>query len=313
MGPTGCGKTYLVELLFSRILGLPTIIADMTSFTETGYIGDSVSNLFTRLVQAAGGDQLKAAVGVICLDEFDKLAACGSRARFGGQGTTKDVSGYGVQRELLKLLETTNVHAGEGQESEKTQVRTADIPFIACGAFSGFKAVIKSMQYEPCIGFGVKVKRQKSRKVITERVAAEEVAPVANFAEYGMLPELMGRFSRIVPLQPMGVDELMKILTNQVIVRYQKELASEGVRLEIEPPILERIARECLKMETGARGIVASLAAHLENACFDVYSLQDPSGSVIRVREESGRITTELTAGTGDGEIGAVTLQALCA
>ena len=110
----------------------------------------------------------------------------------------------------------------------------------------------------------------------------------------------MGRFSRIVPLQPMGMQELLKILTTQVIVRYQKELESSGIQLEIATPTLEKIALECLRMETGARGIVASLAAHLENACFNVYSLPSPSGSVIRVRCDGGRVVTEVME-SGDG------------
>jgi ATP-dependent Clp protease ATP-binding subunit ClpX len=297
LGPTGCGKTFLVELLFGRILGLPTIIADMTSFTETGYIGDSVGSLFPRLVQAAGGDARKAAVGIICLDEFDKLAGSGSRARFAGQGTTKDVSGYGVQRELLKMLEKVDLHEGDDADRAGATMSTVDLPFIACGAFSGFKAAIRNMRHDPSIGFGTIPGRPAVGSSFTESVADEEVVPAANFAEYGMLPELIGRFGRIIPLQPMGVLELQQILSTQVVERYRAELTAEGVRLEIAPPVLERLAERCLLMQTGARGIAATLSGHLERACFDVYSSQTAAGSVIRIKCDGDRIVTEVAAG----------------
>ncbi|HEX8852566.1 MAG TPA: AAA family ATPase, partial [Pyrinomonadaceae bacterium] len=147
VGPTGCGKTFLVELLFRNILKLPTVVVDITSFTESGYVGDDVRTILTRLIAAAGDNPLLAACGVVCLDEFDKLASSGSSARFAGQGTTKDVSGYGVQRELLAMLEGTDVMVpmdyGFSAYGQRAELSTRNIPFIACGAFSGLDELLQ--------------------------------------------------------------------------------------------------------------------------------------------------------------------------
>jgi len=143
MGPTGCGKTYMVELLFNKILKLPNIIVDITTFSETGYIGEDVTTILTRLINAAEGDPGWASCGIVCIDEFDKLATSRSNARFSGEGTTKDVSGLGVQRELLKMLESTQILVpldyGYSAYGQKVSLSTEDISFLACGAFSGFK------------------------------------------------------------------------------------------------------------------------------------------------------------------------------
>jgi ATP-dependent Clp protease ATP-binding subunit ClpX len=150
LGPTGCGKTFLVELLFRHIFKLPTVIIDITSFTESGYVGDDVRTILTRLINAAEGNPYLASIGVVCLDEFDKLAAASSNARFAGQGTTKDVSGYGVQRELLAMLESTEVMVpmdyGFSAFGQRVKLSTRDIPFIACGAFSGLDELLRPEQ-----------------------------------------------------------------------------------------------------------------------------------------------------------------------
>src|ERR687884_1026806 len=146
-GPTGCGKTFLVELLFRHFFRLPTVVVDITSFTEAGYVGDDVRTILTRLIAAADDDTMLAECGVICLDEFDKLASAGSSARFAGQGTTKDVSGYGVQPELLARLESSTVSVpmdyGFSAFGQRSEVSTRDIPFIACGAFSGLDELLR--------------------------------------------------------------------------------------------------------------------------------------------------------------------------
>src|SRR5918997_2322146 len=148
VGPTGCGKTFMVELLFRHILKLPTVVVDITSFTESGYVGDDVRTILTRLIAAAGDNPDLAQCGVVCLDEFDKLASSSSNARFAGQGTTKDVSGYGVQRELLGMIHGTDVVVamdhGFSEYGPRVQLSTRHVPFIACGAFSGLDEMLKA-------------------------------------------------------------------------------------------------------------------------------------------------------------------------
>src|SRR3954462_14222290 len=158
VGPTGCGKTYLVELLFQQILRLPTVIIDITTYSETGYVGQDPSTILTRLLHAADDNPLLASVGIICLDEFDKIASGQNNAMFAGAGTTKDVTGLGVQRELLKMLEASEVvvpleltHSTYG---DHIVMSTGDIAFVACGAFSGFQQVARRRGAVDKIGFG---------------------------------------------------------------------------------------------------------------------------------------------------------------
>src|SRR5215510_16259426 len=193
VGPTGCGKTFLVELLFQQIFQLPTVIVDITSFTESGYIGDDVNTILTRLVYAAEGNLLMASCGIVCLDEFDKLASSTSNSRFAGEGTTKDVSGYGVQRELLKIVEGADVMApmdyGYSSYGQRAHLSTRDIPFIACGTFSGMDEIQRSQ------GKSIGFRTNKEREIEQQSQIMEEIEV---FQRYGFLPELMGRFARIV-------------------------------------------------------------------------------------------------------------------
>jgi ATP-dependent Clp protease ATP-binding subunit ClpX len=195
------------------------------------------------------------------------------------------------------MLESSDIHDSDANRAAEAHIHTQDIPFIACGAFSGFKTTVDQRRHNPNIGFAALPGGLMGGEPICERVTEEEILPVANFAAYGMLPELMGRFSRIVPLQPMGMKELLQILSTQVIERYRKELGMAGIHLDIEPGVLERIARECLIRETGARGIASSLGNHLEQACFSVYSLADPAGSVVQVKCNGDRIDVTLETG----------------
>ena len=294
MGPTGCGKTYLVELLFRKILKLPTLIVDITSFTESGYVGDSVPNLVTRLVEAASQDVERASVGIICLDEFDKIAGSQSRAAFGGQGTTKDVSGYGVQRELLKMVEAGNFPSSRDDSGRSRTLNTRDVPFIACGAFSGFQHAVSRLHAGVSIGFGVTPGPAAPHgSFITQRLDEGDVMAAANFAEYGMLPELMGRFARVVPLQPMGREELLRILRFSVVEQYRKELAAEGIGLDVPDTVLHALVAEALITETGARGIGAVLSRRLERACFDAYSTPGKNRT-IRLLMDGSSLVCEL-------------------
>ena len=193
VGPTGCGKTYLVELLFGRILKLPTALVDITTYSETGYVGQDPSTILTRLLHAADDNPMLASIGIVCLDEFDKISSGQNNAIFAGAGTTKDVTGMGVQRELLKMLEASEVvvpleltHSTYG---DHVVLSTADIAFVAAGAFSGFQQVSHRRNNRDSIGFGRESSiRRYGPDAIAVDFTAEEVESVANFQAYGFLP-----------------------------------------------------------------------------------------------------------------------------
>jgi ATP-dependent Clp protease ATP-binding subunit ClpX len=263
VGPTGSGKTFLVESLFQQLFHLPTLIVDVTSFTESGYVGDDVHTILTRLVFAAEGDLLLAQCGVICLDEFDKLASSTSNARFAGEGTTKDVSGYGVQRELLKLLEGTDVMVpmdfGYSAYGQRAPLSTRDLPFIACGTFSGMEQVLKASS--KAIGFHDKAGADAQDAPVLEEIEG--------FQRYGFLPELMGRFTRIVRFQALSPATLKQILSENVLPQFIREFQLEGLQLTITDAALDYIIERSLKRGTGARGLHANLVAAVEQAAFE--------------------------------------------
>lgn len=267
IGPTGCGKTFIVEMLFQQILNLPTVVIDITSFTESGYVGDSVQTILTRLIDDTDGQPHLAACGVICLDEFDKLAASTSNARFAGQGTTKDVSGYGVQRELLKIIEGTEVMApmdyGYSEWGGRSQLSTRNIPFIACGVFPG---LVESTEPRNGMGFGADAETDEL-VVPTKPISAE------SFNKFGFLPELVGRFSRVVHFSALGDDTLKKILRQNVLPRYVEEFRGEGIKLTVTQKALDHIVAEAQVRETGARGLEAELLQTLEQAAYDTFLL----------------------------------------
>ncbi len=294
IGPTGCGKTHLVELLFQNILRLPTVIVDITTYSETGYVGQDPNTIITRLLHAADDNPLLASIGIICLDEFDKIASGQNNAIFAGAGTTKDVTGMGVQRELLKMFEAGEVvvpleltHSTYG---DHIVMSTADIAFIAAGAFSGFQQVARRRGAVDRIGFG----RGKAKgtglglDTIAVTFTPEEVENIANFQAYGFLPELMARFTRIVPFRALDSSTLKDILRGNVIDRMTREFEDEGFRLVVTEDVLDYVVGESIKRETGARGLAAILTRHLENAAFDVFS-EHPGGEV-RLELSGGEI-----------------------
>ena len=284
IGPTGCGKTFLVELLFQHIFKLPTVIIDITSFTESGYIGDDVRSILTRLVNAASGNVPLASVGVVCLDEFDKLAAASSNARFAGQGTTKDVSGYGVQRELLAMLENTEVMVpldyGFSAFGERVKLSTRDIPFIACGAFSGLDELLRSEKGG--LGF-------RSGGRAAERTGLDEVG---SFQKYGFLPELIGRFARTVSFPPLSDETLRQILLENVLPQFQNEFRSEGLALIVTEAALMHIIARSQKRGTGARGLHTELVGAIEQAAFDTF--MSTGNAEVTITLSEGRLTGEV-------------------
>ncbi|MBI1764472.1 MAG: AAA family ATPase [Acidobacteria bacterium] len=286
VGPTGSGKTFLIESLFQQLFHLPTLIVDVTSFTESGYVGDDVHTILTRLVYAAEGDLLLAQCGVICLDEFDKLASSTSNARFAGEGTTKDVSGYGVQRELLKMLEGKDVMVpmdfGASAYGQRAPLSTLDIPFIACGTFSGMDDVLKATSKS--IGFKDKANNAEAGSPVLEEIEG--------FQRYGFLPELMGRFARIVRFQSLSAATLKQILHDNVLPQFVREFQLEGLHLNVTDGALDFIIERSLKRGTGARGLHANLVAAVEQAAFD--NFQRVTNAEIVIEVARGNLRSEL-------------------
>lgn len=258
LGPTGCGKTHLVELLFREILEVPTVVVDVTQFSETGYVGNDVSSILTRLVEAAG-DPAWARCGVVCLDEFDKLAGSSSTARFAGQETTKDVSGWGVQRSLLTLLgaeyaEYSPDHGFSGR-TRPGLLRLAGVTFIACGAFSGLRG-------------GGPVARPLGFGAGAPAAPRPEELEVTALDRYGFMPELLGRFTRMVELSTLGEAELRAILGEQVR-RYRRELNADGLDLQVDSTTADALVSDALGRGVGARGLRSAITRMVEEVVYD--------------------------------------------
>jgi len=296
LGATGTGKTFLVEILFREILGVPTVIADMTRFSESGYVGDDVQMLLSQLYEMANQERGWASCGVICLDEFDKLAASRSNARFAGEGTTKDVSGFGVQRGLLTLLSGHSspfpMDFGYSSHGARTSMPLSNIMFIACGAFSGLKETAELGHRDVQIGFGGSPKAEDDGTLAT-RIGMELLENTRAFANYGILPELTGRFSRLVPFQPLETEVLQTILEDNVVSSYRREFASEGVELIITDAAVAHVIAAARRRETGARGLRASLVPHLEEAAYETFGSDQPGKAILDVDGEEIRLKVE--------------------
>jgi ATP-dependent Clp protease ATP-binding subunit ClpX len=299
VGPTGCGKTYLIELLFQQILRLPTVIIDITTYSETGYVGQDPSTILTRLLHAADDNPLLASIGIVCLDEFDKIASGQNNAVFAGAGTTKDVTGMGVQRELLKMLESSEVvvpleltHSTYG---DHIVLSTSDIAFVAAGAFSGFHQVVRNRASRDRIGFGREQAGVPAADGIAVSFTADEVEQLGNFQAFGFLPELLARFTRFVPFAALDSGTLMDILRTSVIDRLTREFEDEGFALKVDDDVLHHVIGESLKRETGARGLSSILTRHLENAAFEAFA-ESPGGEV-HVRLDHGAIQVDVQSG----------------
>lgn len=285
LGSTGSGKTYLTELLFREIIKVPTLVADMTRFSETGYVGDDVQMLVSHLFELADKDRGWASCGVICVDEFDKLASSRSSTRFAGEGTTKDVSGFGVQRGLLTLLSgkytTFASDFGYSGHGAQMTIPLENMLFIACGAFSGLKGLNDMVATKAAVGFGNE-SRGKIDDSIAMKVGNSLLENTTVFSQYGMLPELIGRFSRLVPFQPLDETTLREILDDTLLNQYHREFADENVQLTIDDDVLTEIVKTAMRRETGARGLRASLVPYLEEAAFETFGKRNGAAAHLR-------------------------------